>query len=263
MSQLFFVERGDPEAPAVVFLHGFPFNHAMWQAQVEVLSQRYRCIAPDLRGYGRSPQPPDCAAWTMDDFADDVAALMDALGIARATVCGLSMGGYVAFALWRRHRSCISRLILANTKAAGDSEQAKQNRRRHAELVRTQGMRAFADEMLPKLLAPNAHPAVAEAVRAMIESTPIETVLATLPALADRPDMSEALSAISVPTLVVVGEQDAISPLSEAQFMQARIPGARLAVIPNTGHLSPMEQPEAFNQAVLAFLSETDSGSAK
>lgn len=262
MAQLFFVERGDASAPPIVFLHGFPFDHTMWQAQLEALSSRYRCIAPDLRGYGRSPMLSTTRPWTMDDFAEDVVRLLDGLGIARATVCGLSMGGYIAFALWRNHRARLSRLILANTKAQGDSEQAKANRRRQAELVRTQGMRPFADEMLPKLLAPSASLHVVEAVRAMIEHTPVETVLATLPALAERPDMSGALGAINVPTLILVGDQDAISPVSEAQFMQAHIPNARLVVIPNAGHLSPMEQPAAFNQAVLAFLSETDAGNA-
>ncbi|MCS6773691.1 MAG: alpha/beta hydrolase, partial [Thermoflexales bacterium] len=192
--------------------------------------------------------------WTIDDLADDVAALLDELGVAQATFCGLSMGGYVAFALWRNHRQRIRRLILADTKASADTPQAKANRQRQAELVRAQGVAPLADEMVPKLLSPHNHAALSEVLRQTILRARPETVLAALPALAERPDMSEQLGEITVPTLIIVGEDDAISPISDAQLMYDRMPNAQLVIIPKAGHMSPLEEPEAFNRAVLEFM---------
>lgn len=251
---LHFVERGERGAEAIVFLHGFPLDHTMWQHQLDALSAHYRCLAPDLRGFGSSPLPSEGSSWTMDDLADDVVALLDKLRIEQATFCGLSMGGYIAFALWRNHRGRIRRLILADTKATADTPQAKANRQRQAELVRAQGVAPLADEMVPKLLSPDKQATLSDSLRQMILRARPETVLAALPALAERPDMSERLGEITVPTLIVVGEDDALSPISDAQLMYDRLPNAQLVIIPSAGHMSPFEEPEAFNRAVLEFM---------
>lgn len=251
---LHFVEQGERTAEALVFLHGFPLDHTMWQYQLSALGAHYRCIAPDLRGFGSSPLAPEGNPWAMDDLADDVVALLDKLGIEQATFCGLSMGGYVAFALWRNHRQRIRRLILADTKATADTPQAKANRQRQAEQVRAQGVAPLADEMIPKLLSLDKQAALSDPLRQMILRARPETVLAALSALAERPDMSERLGEIAVPTLIVVGEDDAISPLNDAQLMYDRLPNAQLIIIPKAGHMSPFEEPEAFNRAVLEFM---------
>jgi pimeloyl-ACP methyl ester carboxylesterase len=189
-------------------------------------------------------------------MADDVAALLDHLRIARATVCGLSMGGYIAFALWRAHPGRIARLILADTKAAADTEEARANRYRLAELVLARGARAAADAMLPRLVAPeHLAGAVGRDLRAVIERASPAQIAVTLHALAARPDSTGLLATLTAPTLIVVGELDAITPLADAEVMRRGAPGAQaLAVIPGAGHMSPLENPDAFNAAMAAFL---------
>ena len=255
--RMYYEDRSSSDPTGViVFIHGFPLNHSMWRQQLDYFAMRYRCIAPDLRGYGASFLTGDAtkAAWSMDTFAEDVIALMDKLGIDKANVCGLSMGGYVAFALWRKYRKRVRRLVLADTKATGEPAEGKTNRARQAELVETQGAGALADEMMPKLIAPDSVKRYGNEVRHMIESTRADTIVATLPALSARKDMSDWLRRLHVPTLIAIGENDEIASMKDAQFMKDNIEKSELAVIPDAGHLAPLENAPAFNEAMWKFI---------
>lgn len=256
--KMFYEDRSssDPTG-AIVFLHGFISNHSMWRNQLDFFSIRYRCIAPDLRGYGGTTVLDQSAAlvpYAIDTLADDVIALLDHLGVKRANFCGLSMGGYIALAIWRRYRKRVKQMLLVDTRALGDTSDTKANRARQIELVKTQGVRALAEEMLPKQIAPQNIPRLGKEVRFMIESCKPETVIATLTALPTRKDMGEWLRRVQVPTLIAVGEHDVIATKEDAQFMKEQIDDAELVVIPDAGHLSPLENPKAFNEAAYRFL---------
>jgi 3-oxoadipate enol-lactonase len=236
-------------------IHGFPLDRTLWRHQVRELSKTRRVLAPDLRGRGASPlRPEDAAAWTLDDLADDLAATLDAKGIEKIDLMGLSMGGYVAFAFLRRHASRVRSLVLANTKADADSAEGRTGRSDTAHRILTQGMAPLADGMIPKLLASRATPEVGEWVRAMFLGTPPETAAADSLAMRDRPDSTPDLAAIAVPTLVIHGEHDVLMPVAGAHAMAHRIPGAQFVVIPGAGHLSPLEQPEAVNAVIGLFM---------
>jgi YbgC/YbaW family acyl-CoA thioester hydrolase len=247
-----FESQGDGDA--VLFVHGFPFDRTLWRAQVAGLAGWGR-VAPDLRGFGLSDPPP--GPWTLGDHADDLAALLDELRIERAVVCALSMGGYVALDLLRRHGNRIRGLVLANTRGEADSPEARGARDATIEAVRQRGSAALVDAMLAKLLAPATgatKPEVVGHVRTMIADTPPEGATAALAAMRDRTDANDWLGQTRVPTLVVVGEQDAIIAPATQIEMARRITGARLEVIPGAGHLTPLEQPEAFNRVLTEFL---------
>lgn len=247
--------RGQP----VLLVHGFPLDHAMWEAQIESLGQHYRVIAPDLRGFGRSdPLPAGCAAVTMARFADDLAELLAALGVeAPAAVCGLSMGGYVAWEFWRRHRARLGKLILCDTRAAPDTPEARATRFQNAARALAEGTAFLADTLLPRLVAPETLRADAEItarLRQWVTTASPQTVAAALRGMACRSDARPWLGAIDCPTLVLVGQHDAISPPDEMQALAAQIPRARFEIIPAAGHMAPMENPSATNAALLAFL---------
>jgi len=247
-----FESQGD--GAAVLFVHGFPLDRTMWRAQVVGLAGWGR-VAPDLRGFGLSDPPP--GPWTIADHADDLAVFLDELRIEQAVVCGLSMGGYVVLELARRHGSKIRGLVLANTRAEADSPDAKRARDGTIEAVRARGSAALTESMLPKLLAPSTvatRPEVVGHLRSMIAETRPEGATAALAAMRDRFDASELLSEIRVPALVVVGAEDAIIPPQTQIDLARRIPGARLEVVPGAGHLTPLEQPEAFNRLLADFL---------
>jgi pimeloyl-ACP methyl ester carboxylesterase len=253
-ARLAYRDRGQGRPAALLLIHGFPLDHRMWAAQLAGLSEQARVIAPDLRGFGRSAAAP-AGPLTMDQHADDLAGLLDALGVGRAVVAGLSMGGYVAFAFWRRHRERVAALVLADTRAEGDSPQAQANRDASAAKVRAAGVAAIAGDMLPRLLAPAslANPRLVERMRTMMADQPAQTVIAALSGLRDREDSRPTLPTITVPTLVLVGEHDVLTPPAAAMAMAAAVPGARLVVIPGTGHMSPMENPRVVNAALRNF----------
>lgn len=243
--------------PAVVLLHAFPFDRELWQPQVAPLVEAgYRVITPDLPGFGRSPLPSD--PLSIDGMADAVATLLTRLGVERAVVGGLSMGGYVSLAFARRHGARLCGLILADTKAAPDDAAGRENRDKAIAAIRTHGVEAFVRALLPKLLGPQTpnDSEVAAAVRAIMVRQPAEGVIAALAALRDRPDATPGLAAIAVPTLVLVGEQDAITPPAVAEQLAASIPHARLVRIPAAGHLPNRENPEVFTAAVRDFLNQ-------
>ena len=236
----------------LVLLHAFPVHAEMWRPQLESVSGNWRFIAPDFRGFGRTARGSH--PMTIDGFAADVGALMDALEIQEAAIAGLSMGGYVAFAMFRQEPARVASLVLADTKAAADSPEARAGRVRLREVVAEQGARGVADQMLPKLLSKDAASGSVARVRAMIESSEPASIDAAIMALMARPDSIPDLPRISRATLILVGEHDSVTPLADAQVMQQGIPRARLAVIPGAGHLSNVEQPEAFSKALADFL---------
>lgn len=244
----------------IVFVHAFPLNKDMWEPQVQALAGRYRVITLDLRGHGESDAP----LWrsTMDQFADDLRGLLDHLGIRQAGLVGLSMGGYVLFAFYRRFADRVKALVLADTRAQADSEEGRGNRFAMAQLAYRKGAGAIADAMVPRLLSPASRedrPDLVGRVRAMITATPMSGITGDLMGMADRPDSVPLLKEIACPTLVLVGELDTATPPADARLMAETIPGASLAIIPAAAHLANLEQPEAFNRALLPFLETISS----
>ena len=236
--------------PALVLLHAFPVDRSMWDREVRALADAATpIIAPSFPGFGRSEPPPRQP--TLDDYADAVIGVMDAAKLERAAVAGLSMGGYVAFAMWRRHRARISGLALIDTKAEADTPEAAQNRVRLAATIREHGVEALL-KTPPKWLRDGAPqwPALKELIRAQDR----EAVAQASIAMSTRPDSTPDLATIDVPTAVIVGESDAITPLANARAMADAIPNASLAVIPDAGHLANLEAPEAFERAMRAWL---------
>ncbi|RMH05096.1 MAG: alpha/beta fold hydrolase [Nitrospirae bacterium] len=243
--------HGEP----LVFLHAFPLHRAMWEAQVQAFAEAFRVITIDLRGFGESDAP--IWRYSIEQFADDVHALLDHLSIPRATFVGLSMGGYTLLALYRKYRNQIQALVLADTRAEADSEEVRSGRMAMAQTAYHQGMDAIAEIMIPKLLGSTSlasRPNVVQTVRAMIARNQPSGIIGALIAMADRPDSTALLREITCPTLVIVGEEDIATPPAEVKRMADQIPGARLEVIPSAGHASNLEQPERFNQALLSFL---------
>jgi pimeloyl-ACP methyl ester carboxylesterase len=241
----------------VVLLHAFPQSRAMWAPQVDALSKTHRIIAPDFRGFGESDAP--LWRYTLDQFADDVAGLLDHLAIQRAIFVGLSMGGYTAFAFYRKYRDRVKGLVLADTRAQPDTEEGRAGRFAMAQTAYTKGASAIADIMLPKLLSPVAlqtRPELVRQVRAIAERIQVSGIAGALMAMAERPDSVPLLAQIACPTLVITGELDGPTPPADGKLMAEAIPGARLEIIPRAGHLSNLEQPDAFNQALRSFLNQ-------
>jgi 3-oxoadipate enol-lactonase len=239
----------------IVLIHGYPFNRSLWSEQVIALSNSYRVIAPDLRGFGETEVT--AASATMNQMAQDVAELMDQLQIPRAVIGGLSMGGYVALAFYKQFPSRVRALILADTRAQADTEEAKQTRAQQAEKALSEGMAGIADAMLPKLLTPDTvskRPDIVMHVRDMMLKTKPEGAAAALRGMAEREDQTPLLSQISAPTLILVGAEDAITPVADSEKMHHAIPNARLVVLENAGHVSNLERTEQFNDAILEFL---------
>jgi 3-oxoadipate enol-lactonase len=240
----------------VLFLHAFPFDLTMWEAQAKALEERHTVVRFDCRGFGGSP--PGDGLLTMERIADDAVALLDHLGISRPVVCGLSMGGYAAFAMVRRHPDRLKGLVLADTRAGADGAEARQRRSALAERVRREGVSPAAEAFVPLLLGATSQarrPELVEHVRELILGTSPRGVCDALAGLAARADSTPTLREIRVPTLVVCGEEDTLTPVAEAETMAEAIPGSRLEVIPEAGHLANLEDPEAFNAALRAFLS--------
>lgn len=237
----------------IVFLHAFPLDRRMWTPQAGALAGVARCIAPDYRGLGESG---GAGPYTMDRYADDVAALLDLLQIERAGFVGLSMGGYVSFALWRRHRARIRALVLADTRAGADTEEGRARRRELIELARTGGSEAVAAEQIDGLVGKTTrqrNPDLVSAVRRQMAQAPVEGIVGALEAMMARPDSTPDLATIDVPVLIVVGAEDALTGPKEARAMHQAIRGSRLEVLEQAGHLSSVERPAAFNTVLSEF----------
>jgi pimeloyl-ACP methyl ester carboxylesterase len=243
------------EGAPLLLLHAFPLGLFMWEAQVEALSATHRVVRFDARGFGESAA--GSGPLTMERIADDGAFLLDHLGIERAMVGGCSMGGYAAFAFVRRHPQRLAGLILQDTRAGADSAEARAGRATLAAKVLAEGASAAAEAFLPKLLGETTRRerlALVESVRERILGTPPQGIANALHGLAARADSRETLPTIAVPTLVLVGAEDVLTPPPEAATMAAAIPRARLDVIPAAGHLANLENPAAVNAALRAFL---------
>ena len=237
----------------ILFIHGFPFDRTMWRPLMATLTG-WRRIAPDLRGLGLSDVPE---SYSMADYADDLAALMDALHVPQAVVCGLSMGGYVAFELLRRHSARVRALILTATRAEADDEAGMQRRGDMIALVEREGPEVLADVLLPQLLAPanlTAMPQVVQHLRTMIAGSPVKGVVGALRAMRDRADATPLLRKIEVPTLVIAGRDDQLIPPAASRQLAEAIPGAQFTLIPDAGHLCPLEQPVTTTKVIAEFL---------
>jgi 3-oxoadipate enol-lactonase len=239
----------------LVLLHAFPLNARMWEGQLSLADTGWRVIAPQLRGFdGGAGDPP---AASVDDYAGDVIDLLDALHIKQAVVGGLSMGGYVAFALLRLAARYVQGLVLADTRSQADTPEGVAGRTRLLQVVQDKGASAVADEMIPKLLGEttrSTRPAVVELVRLLAVANSSDAIAGAIRALMTRPDSTPLLSSIHVPTLVLVGDEDAVTPPPASEEMHRAIAGSELVRIPQAGHLSNLEQPELFNAALAAFL---------
>ncbi len=242
------------EGAPLLLIHAFPLGAAMWEPQLDALSGLGRVIAPDLRGFGQTPLGETPAA--LEQYADDLAALLDELGVAQTALGGLSMGGYIAFAFLRKYRARVTALLLADTRAGPDSEEGRQGRERNALLAEREGAGAIAEQMMPKLVAPHAPDSLREQLRGIIAANPAPGVAAALRAMAARPDSSLLLPTIDIPTLVLVGAEDTLTPPEEARDIHTSIANSRLVEIPAAGHISNLERPDAFNAAVREWMED-------
>lgn len=242
---------------ALLLVHGFPLDRTMWRHQLDHL-RGFHSIAPDLRGMGAS----DCPAgeYSIARYAEDLAALMDQVSIPRAAICGLSMGGYVALEFVRRFRTRVDSLILMDTRAEADTAEGRQSRDRMAARARREGVSVTTEELVYKLLGSESRSKekdVVEPLRRMMRATPLTGFVGALSAMRDRPSYTDVLGTLTgIPTLVVVGEEDGLTPPPVAHAMAQAIPGARLAVVPKAGHLVSMEQPETTTRILGEFLGQ-------
>lgn len=242
--------RGFP----IVFLHAFPLNRTMWAQQESVLSSQFRIITIDLRGHGDSDAP--LWHYTLEQATDDVRALLDHLAIRQAVFVGLSMGGYILLAFYRKYSDRVKGMVLADTRAQADTVEGKAGRFQMAQIAYKQGPSAIADIMIPKLLSSatiQTRPEIVQQVRTMIEGNQMSGIVGDLMAMAERPDSVPLLKQIACPTQIIVGELDHATPPSDAKLMADQIADARLALIANAAHLANIEQPETFNQIIAEF----------
>lgn len=240
--------------PALLLVHGFPLDRTMWRYQVDGIDGWTR-IAPDLRGAGESESP--ASGYSMARYADDLVAVVDAAGARSAVCCGMSMGGYAVFELLRRHPARVRALILCDTKSEADTPEGRRGRDELAAVARREGVASVGERLLPKLLGRTTRadrPAVVEAARAMVWRSSVDGVVGALEAMRDRPDSTPGLARISVPTLVVGGAEDELTPPTVMRSMAERIPGARYVEIEAAGHLAALERPEAVITVMTEFL---------
>jgi len=245
------------QGPPIVLLHGFPLNRAMWEPQVSVLRERFTVITPDLVGFGESDPPASPDGMTMDVFAQAVVRLLEILGHDRVILGGSSMGGYVLFRVLALAAARISGLVIADSRAGADSDEARQRRMATIARIRQQGPEGFLGEFAAGLVGTTtktARPGVADTVRRLVGTPPVPTLVGALTAMATRPDSRPLLASVAVPALVLVGEEDTLTPPDAAREMAAGIRGARLVTIPAAGHLANLEVPEMFNASLLDFV---------
>ena len=260
-----YLEAGEGEP--LLLIHAFPLGADQWLPQLSQVTPGWRFVAPDLRGFGRSPLGvAPAGAVTMDTYAGDLLELMAHLEMPHAVVCGLSMGGYVALAMVRRAADRVRGLLLADTRAAADSEEGRAGRDRMMALLEREGPAGVAREMLPKLLGERAHreqPDLGDALTALIQDNQTDGIAAAIQAMKTRPDSTGMLGTIVCPTLVLVGEADVLTPPAEARVLQEGIPGARLHTVRDAGHLSNLEAPQEFSRALETLLASVRPAGAR
>ncbi len=245
------------EGEAIVLIHGHPFDHTMWQPQIDVFSGKYKVIVPDLRGYGKTSMPAS-GENAFEDYATDIIHLLDVLGVDRFHVGGLSMGGQLAMETYRQVPSRVKSLILADTFAGLDTPEGKKARNEGADRMEREGMDGYANESIHKMIKADhvtLMPDIAAHVMRMMTSTSPKSAATAMRARSARIDyLNEVLLEIEVPVLVIVGRQDEFTPVAKAEEMHAALRNSELAVIENAGHMPNLERPEEFNEIVLAFL---------
>ena len=243
----------------IVLLHAFPIGAGLWEPQMRNVPAGWRLIAPDLRGFGGSTELDSVSGASMSDYAQDVVDLMDELGVKRAVIGGASMGGYAALALLQAAGDRVDGLVLANTRAGADSPEARANRRNMLAVVDREGPSGVARDMMPRLLGKTTHetnPEIEPFVRRLIKQQSPAAIRTAIGRMMHRPDSTPLLQKITVPTLVITGEEDELIPVDESRAMAKAVPDATLVIIPRAGHLANLEQPDAFNQALHEFLAK-------
>lgn len=243
------------DGPPVVLLHPFPAHHEFWLPVAEPLASRYRLILPDLRGHGESGAGEGPA--TMAKHAADVARVMDDADVGRAPIIGVSIGGYLLFEFWRKDRGRVAALGLCNTKAPADSAEARAARLQAANDVVERGIEPFLQSMVPRLFGKTtreARPDLIEGALRMMRQMSPEGIAQVQRGMAERPDSTDTLKTINVPTLLVTGDEDMMTGINEADLMRQHIAGSQLRVIPKAGHYSPWEQPEEATRLLRQFL---------
>lgn len=248
---------GRSELRTLVLLHAFPIGASLWESQLRGIRSGWRVVAPDLRGFGGSTDLESVSAASMADYAEDVFDLLKELGITRAVIGGCSMGGYAVLALYQAHPDIFEGLIIANSRANADSPEARANRRGMLALVDREGASGVAKDMMPKLLGKTTHETnstVEAFVRRLIKQQSPTAIRGAILRMMHRPDSTPTLAGVTVPTLVITGAEDEMIPVDESRRMAEAVKGATLVIIPGAGHLSNLERPDAFNDAVNSFL---------
>src|SRR5215471_7245563 len=240
----------DGSGPAILLVHAFPLNHTMWAPQIEALKDRFTVIAPDVRGFGKTPVS---GSWTMEDAADDLEDLLDSLHISDCALIGLSMGGYIALPFYSKYPQRVRQLVLADTRARADNDTEKTARTNMIADLEHSGAGILPDRMLPRLLKGNSPPDTVQTVRRIMETTTATAAIGALMAMRDRPDASTVLHRISCPTLVIAGEHDMITRVEECHEMAETISGSRFVSVKDAGHLSNLENVAEFNHVLLNF----------
>ena len=245
----------------VLFLHAFPFHSGQWEPQLQALGEAHRAITLDLRGFGGSDAPEDRSAYTMESYAGDAVAVLDDASVDKAVVVGLSMGGYIAFELWRRDRDRIAALVLADTRAESDPPEGIQKRSGQQELVSNEGTGGLIEALSGALLSTKTReskPDVVQRAKELMDN-PAAGFIGALEAMKKRPDSTGELTGIDVPTLVLVGEEDGVTPPDAARKIHEHVGGSKLVVVPEAGHISNLEAPDEFNGALADFLREASA----
>jgi 3-oxoadipate enol-lactonase len=247
---------GDSTASPVIFVHGFPFSLEMWQGQVDaVVAEGFRAVAYDIRGHGMSDVGD--GQYTIESHVDDLFALLDHLKIPKGVIVGLSMGGYITLRALEREPGRFTGAVLCDTRSEADTDEGRVKRAAAARGVKRSGSTAFASDYVKMMFSQetfSGNPGAVESIRQIIARTPPLSIAGTLIALAARTDTTASLGRISVPTLILVGERDTVTPPPSSQSMQAKIPGAEIHVVPGAAHLSNLDNPAFFNEKLIAFL---------
>ena len=252
-----YTERGLPQGAPIVFIHGFPFNHMMWEPQMKALPNHFRAITYDLRGHGESDVGD--GQYTIEFFVDDLIALLDHLVVDRAVLCGLSMGGYVALRAIERHPDRVRALVLCDTRSEADPNEGKIKRSATVKSIKTNGVAAFADDFVKLIFAPQTfetNPQAVEMIKNSIKANSSLGICGAALALACRTDTTGVLPAIGVPTLILVGEHDKLTPPAASQAMHEKIRGSDLQILPGAAHMSNLENPADFNRFLIEFLNK-------
>ncbi|MGV9003874.1 alpha/beta fold hydrolase [Flavobacterium sp.] len=244
----------------VLFLHGFPFDKSMWHEQIDSLKSSHRVIAVDIRGFGKSTD--EKTHLTIDLFADDLIAIMDALNIKKAIICGLSMGGFIALNAIKRFPERFEALLLCDTQCIADSAEVREKRHCIIEQIKNEGANPFSEKFTKSVFHPDSlknEKELVDNLRSTVFANSERALTAGLAALAERSETCSSLNAIKVPTLIICGRQDEVTPLSQSEFMHEHIEGSVLKIIENAGHVSNLEQPEDFNNYLKDFLNSLHS----